>query len=108
MGATAFRTKVVLTAAMARGRTILPPFGAVPRSLGVGVTHIKRHRRTFGADDPERSYPSGKLAKPATTSGQSWTNRNIETPDDDDRCAFTTLGYRVQSQSFQLLFPDRS
>ena len=23
-----------------------------------------------------------------------------------NRCAFTTLGYRVQSQSFQLLFPD--
>jgi hypothetical protein len=58
MGLTAFRTKVVLTVAMARGRTIRPPFGAAPLNHGVGVGGIliKRHRRTFGADDPERTH----------------------------------------------------
>jgi len=36
MGVTAFRTKVVLTAAMARGRTIRLPLGAVLPDPGVG------------------------------------------------------------------------
>jgi len=49
MGVTAFRTKGVLTAAGARGRTILPRLGAAPLNHGVGVTHTKRFARTtFG------------------------------------------------------------
>jgi hypothetical protein len=37
IGVTAFRTKVGLTEAMARGRTIRPPFGAALLHHGVGV-----------------------------------------------------------------------
>ena len=69
-GVTAFQTKVVLTAAMARGRTIRPPFGAalLHHGAGVGVTHIKRHRtKPSVADDPERAHPSRKLTKAEIT-----------------------------------------
>ena len=55
-GVTAFRTEVVLTVAMARGRTIpLPAGAALNHGVGVGVTHIKRHRAEPSvADDPKR------------------------------------------------------
>jgi hypothetical protein len=42
---TAFRTEVVLTAAMVRNGTILTQSGAVSLNIGIGVTDIKRHAR---------------------------------------------------------------
>jgi hypothetical protein len=61
-GVTAFQTKVVLTVATARGRTIRPPLGAAPlnHGAGVGVTHIKRHRA-----EPSVAIPSA-LTPPAS------------------------------------------
>jgi hypothetical protein len=43
-GVTAFRTKVVLTAAMAQGGTIPTQSGAVFLIIGVGATHISDTR----------------------------------------------------------------
>ena len=67
MGVTAFQTGVVLTTAMAPGRTIPPHIGAVLLpDHGVGVTHTKRFaRRTFGrkrsrTPDPPASGPSAR------------------------------------------------
>jgi hypothetical protein len=55
MGAAAFRTKVVLTAATARGRTIPPPIGAFHLDHGVGDPLASDMRaEPLVADDPER------------------------------------------------------
>jgi len=55
MGVTAFRTKGVLTAAGARGRTILPRLAPRPSTMGLGLHTLSDLRaQPSVADDPER------------------------------------------------------
>ena len=62
VGVTAYRTEV-LTAAMARGRTIRPRLAQRSSTMGLGLgLPILSYMRPEPSVDPERAHPSGKLA----------------------------------------------